>query len=160
MLSSLSSLHTAVIVIVLTLCTLGCDAVLRKRLFNFGSMGVSDKGDPGQPLFLTPYIRSGNLDTGRRLAKVGPLAGTQVESYSGYLTVNSSCNSNMFFWFFPAQNGDKKAPVLLWLQGGPGGTSMFGLFNEHGPFKLQKDLTLVKRPYTWTSKYSIVYIGN
>ena len=25
------------------------------------------------------------------------------ESYAGYLTVNESADSNMFFWFFPAQ---------------------------------------------------------
>lgn len=33
------------------------------------------------------------------------------------------------------------APVLLWLQGGPGGTSMFGLFVEHGPYVVHKNLT-------------------
>ena len=41
-----------------------------------------------------------------------------AESYSGYLTVNKpQCNSNLFFWFFPAKAVDpEKAPVLLWLQ--------------------------------------------
>ena len=34
----------------------------------------------------------------------------------GFFTVNSSANSNLFFWFFPAQNGNKSAPLLLWLQ--------------------------------------------
>ena len=33
-----------------------------------------------------------------------------------------------------------KAPVLLWLQGGPGGSSMFGLFVENGPIAVDKDM--------------------
>lgn len=35
----------------------------------------------------------------------------------------------------------ESAPVVLWLQGGPGGSSMFGLFVEHGPFFVTKNLT-------------------
>ena len=66
----------------------------------------------------------------------------------GYFTVDPQYDSNMFFWFFPAQvsniycwlnvlhslqQGSIDAPVLLWLQGGPGGSSLFGLFIENGP---------------------------
>ena len=40
-----------------------------------------------------------------------------VQSYSGFLTVSKkACNSNLFFWFFPAQQSPATAPVVLWLQ--------------------------------------------
>ncbi|XP_022090737.1 probable serine carboxypeptidase CPVL isoform X2 [Acanthaster planci] len=116
--------------------------------------------DPGQPLFLTPYIERGQIQEGQRLSLVGDLNGTSVKSYSGFLTVNRDYNSNMFFWFFPAQLNPEHAPVLLWLQGGPGGTSLFGLFVEHGPFSVTKDLKLLPRKYSWTTKYSMLYIDN
>jgi vitellogenic carboxypeptidase-like protein len=51
--------------------------------------------------------------------------------------------------------------VLLWLQGGPGGSSLFGLFNEHGPFIVKKDLaTLLIRPTTWALTHNVLYIDN
>ena len=38
------------------------------------------------------------------------------------------------------QNNPADAPVLLWLEGGPGGSSLFALFAETGPFYVTKDL--------------------
>ncbi|KAG8170783.1 hypothetical protein JTE90_006019 [Oedothorax gibbosus] len=58
----------------------------------------------GKPLFLTPYIENGDVETGRILSRVGPLpnATSSVTSYSGFITINKEYNSNTFFWFFPA----------------------------------------------------------
>ncbi|XP_013405138.1 probable serine carboxypeptidase CPVL [Lingula anatina] len=131
-------------------------AIFDKKIPPMNNTGV----DPGQPLFLTPLIEKGQIAQARAASAVGPLEGTSVMSFSGFLTVNKTYNSNMFFWFFPAQNDASNAPVLLWLQGGPGGTSLFGLFNEHGPFYLTADLKLNPRKFTWTSKFSMLYIDN
>ncbi|XP_063778038.1 probable serine carboxypeptidase CPVL isoform X2 [Pseudophryne corroboree] len=130
------------------------------QMFNGIKVPPTIGGDPGKPLFLTPYLESGRIDEARELSLVGELPGSNVKSYSGYLTVNKTCDSNLFFWFFPAQLRPETAPVLLWLQGGPGGTSMFGLFVEHGPYIVQKNLTLVQREFSWTNKYSMLYIDN
>jgi vitellogenic carboxypeptidase-like protein len=82
-------------------------------------------------------------------------------SYSGYFTVNETTGSNMFFWYFPAQNGNASAPLLLWLQGGPGASSMFGLFSENGPFTVAADgASLIANPYTWNTEFSLIYIDN
>ncbi|XP_047454159.1 probable serine carboxypeptidase CPVL [Mugil cephalus] len=59
-------------------------------------------GDPGYPLYLTPYLEKGAIEEARKLSLVGTLPGANVKSYAGYLTVNKTCNSNLFFWFFPA----------------------------------------------------------
>ena len=85
---------------------------------------------------------------------------TDPYTYSGYITVNQTYDSNMFYWFFEAQNGDVNAPILLWLQGGPGGSSLFGLFGENGPFSVDDNLNLVPRNITWNSKYALLYIDN
>lgn len=81
-------------------------------------------------------------------------------SYSGFITVNETAGSNMFYWFFPAQNGNANAPLLVWLQGGPGGSSLFGQFTETGPWSLTDDLQLIPKPVTWNAKYAMLYIDN
>ena len=62
--------------------------------------------DVGEPLYLTPYIESGDIATGAQLSQVvDPLDGIEndpIESYSGFFTVRPETDSNMFFWFTPA----------------------------------------------------------
>ena len=97
--------------------------------------------------------------------------------------MNSSANSNLFFWFFPAQSGNKSAPIVLWLQvqlissllnrrsslrnpqaivihslvqGGPGASSMFGVLKEHGPFLA--DLDVDGKPFVKENPYT--WAGN
>jgi len=111
----------------------------------------------GKPLFLTPYIEAGKLEEGRKLSRVSGLS-TDVESYSGFLTVNKTMGSNLFFWFFPAASGADRAPTVLWLQGGPGGSSLFGLFVENGPFRVDAKLRLLPRSYSWHNTHNLLYI--
>jgi len=34
---------------------------------------------------------------------------------------------------------DKRVPLILWLQGGPGSSSQFGAFTELGPIRITKE---------------------
>uniref|UniRef100_A0A146LT64 Carboxypeptidase n=2 Tax=Lygus hesperus TaxID=30085 RepID=A0A146LT64_LYGHE len=113
----------------------------------------------GFPLFLTPLIEKGMVDDARKMAKVPPLKGT-IDSYSGFFTVNKQFNSNMFFWYFPAEKSPETAPVVLWLQGGPGASSLYGLFEEHGPFYVKPQRGLKLRDYYWSQVVNIIYVDN
>jgi len=49
-----------------------------------------------------------------------------VKSFSGYADV--APNQHIFWWFFEARNQDpSNAPLTVWINGGPGSSSMIGM---------------------------------
>lgn len=81
------------------------------------------------------------------------------KQYSGYLNITES--KHYHYWFVECETDPENAPILLWLNGGPGCSSLTGLFLEHGPFRLDtsdKVPTLKYFDYTWTKKASMIYL--
>ncbi|XP_020934236.1 probable serine carboxypeptidase CPVL isoform X2 [Sus scrofa] len=149
----------APVLLALLMLSPGSDGLFRS-IYGKAHVFKPPKGNVGEPLFLTPYIEAGKFAEGRRLSLVAPFPGWNLMSYSGYITVNKTYNSNLFFWFFPAKIDPWNAPVVLWLQGGPGGSSMFGLFVEHGPYVVRRNMTVLARDFPWTTTFSMLYIDN
>lgn len=74
------------------------------------------------------------------------------ESYAGLLPVSSKKEERrkLYFWFFPTENPEGKDEVTIWLNGGPGCSSLAGLLQGNGPFLWQYGtFRPVKNPYTW-----------
>ncbi|KAF5290217.1 hypothetical protein FQA39_LY14771 [Lamprigera yunnana] len=113
-----------------------------------------------KPLILTPLIKQGKIKEAQRASRVSFKGVRNVRSYAAYLTVNEDFNSNLFFWFFPSTLDYTNDPVVLWLQGGPGATSLFGLFVENGPFIVTPELKVKLRKYSWNHGHSVLYIDN
>lgn len=116
--------------------------------------------DPGQSLFLTPYLDTPERTAqGKQLASVEPFAGS-LKSYSGFFTVNEKYKSNLFFWFFPSEGNPSKDPLILWLHGGPGQSSMRALFYENGPYVVTKEKVVLRNDTRWSLNVSMLYIDN
>lgn len=58
------------------------------------------------------------------------------------------------------KNSEAQPKFLLWLEGGPGSSSLFSLFTQSGPWSVNPDLTLKAREYAWTNDYHVLYIDN
>ncbi|XP_043288306.1 venom serine carboxypeptidase-like [Venturia canescens] len=115
----------------------------------------------GKALYLTPLLEAGHVDEARKKARVNRRLMCNVESYAGYFTVDKTFNSNLFFWYFPAKHDSARAPVVLFLHGGPGVTSLFSLFFLNGPFSIGSEKTCPKlRAESWTNKHNVIYIDN
>lgn len=54
---------------------------------------------------------------------------TPLEAHQGSLKLKDDTgNENLFFWFFEARHNATTAPLAVWFNGGPGRSSMVGLF--------------------------------
>ncbi|KRX06143.1 hypothetical protein PPERSA_00023 [Pseudocohnilembus persalinus] len=81
--------------------------------------------------------------------------------YSGYLDVETDSHTfKSHYWFFPAQDVEpEKAPVLLWLNGGPGCSSLLGAIQENGPFMFKPDTTeFYVNEYSWNKESNVIYL--
>jgi len=79
-----------------------------------------------------------------------------VKQLSGYLDVDD--DKHFFFWFFESRNDPKNDPVVLWLNGGPGCSSMTGLFLELGPSFIDETVNPVFNPSSWNSNSSVIFL--
>ncbi|KJY01235.1 carboxypeptidase y like protein [Zymoseptoria brevis] len=94
-----------------------------------------------------------------RTKKVDPasLGVDKVKQYSGYLD-NEEDDKHLFYWFFESRNDPKNDPVVLWLNGGPGCSSLTGLFMELGPSSIDKNGKTVFNPSSWNANASVIFL--
>ncbi|XP_075728928.1 putative serine carboxypeptidase CPVL [Rhipicephalus microplus] len=112
-----------------------------------------------RPLHLTPYIEMCLYDLAKNLSKVTFFQNfTTAPAYSGYITVDKDTDSNLFFVLIEAETNSDNAPLLLWTQGGPGLSALFGLFLENGPANFHSPLNITKRTNTLQKHMSVLYV--
>lgn len=82
--------------------------------------------------------------------------------YSGYITIDSNSERTLFYWFFEAAEDPASKPLLLWLNGGPGCSSIaYGVAEEVGPFHVNPDgKGLYLNPYSWNQAANILFIDS
>ena len=60
--------------------------------------------------------------------------------------------------FFESRNDPKNDPVVLWLNGGPGCSSLMGLFMELGPSSVDKKLEMKFNDFSWNKNASVIFL--
>jgi len=84
-----------------------------------------------------------------------PLNFTQ---YAGYIEV--APGRALFYWFVESQRDPATDKLVLWLNGGPGCSSIGGgLMTENGPFRINPDgATVSLNPNSWNRVANVLYL--
>ncbi|ESQ49019.1 hypothetical protein EUTSA_v10020743mg [Eutrema salsugineum] len=91
----------------------------------------------------------------------GPLP---FELETGYIGVGEEEEVQLFYYFIKSERNPEEDPLLIWLSGGPGCSSLSGLLYENGPVTLKSEVyngtrpSLVSTTYSWTKTTSIIYL--
>jgi hypothetical protein len=93
------------------------------------------------------------------------------KTYAGYIKVGSKDNATAMYehyLFFESENDPANDPLIMWTNGGPGASSLFGSFSELGPYYLTDESlkteeykktgvpTLFENFYRWTKIGSLL----
>lgn len=89
--------------------------------------------------------------------------------YSGYISTGklSGVAGQLHYWFIESTNDPANDPVVLWLNGGPGSSSLIGLLTENGQVHTNDEsLTepingipqVFYNPYNWATTANMLYL--
>ncbi|KQK14831.2 hypothetical protein BRADI_1g18852v3 [Brachypodium distachyon] len=88
--------------------------------------------------------------------------GSEFAQYAGYVMVDAAAGRALFYYLPEAiGNGNSSSkPLLLWLNGGPGCSSLgYGAMEELGPFRVMSDgKTLYRNPYSWNHVANVLFL--
>ena len=98
-------------------------------------------------------------DAVHSLPTYGALAQKQ---YAGFAPVTDDGANQLHYWFVECDKGNAPGtPLLMWLNGGPGASSLTGLLAEKlGPQSITANGTLVDNPDRITKKYHLITLDN
>jgi hypothetical protein len=85
-----------------------------------------------------------------------------IPTSTGYLPINAESKSRLFYVYYEATNNSKRlseTPIVLWLNGGPGCSSLIGCFYELGPWRLNEKMKLSRNEGTWNRRHAIAVLS-
>ncbi|XP_047331911.1 serine carboxypeptidase 1-like [Impatiens glandulifera] len=113
--------------------------------------------DTYSPVYVS--AQNGLKEADKIVALPGQPYGVTLDQYSGYVTVDPQAGRALFYYFVESKNSSLK-PLVLWLNGGPGCSSLgAGAFMELGPFRPNRDgKTLWENKYAWNNVANILFL--
>lgn len=83
-----------------------------------------------------------------------------LKMHAGHVEITPEHHGNMFFWLFQNRHIANRQRTVIWLNGGPGCSSMDGALMEVGPYRVNEDGTLRLSEGSWDEFSNILFVDN
>uniref|UniRef100_A0A2N9HL16 Carboxypeptidase n=1 Tax=Fagus sylvatica TaxID=28930 RepID=A0A2N9HL16_FAGSY len=123
-------------------------------------VGLDDNDDDSSfsPVYIGP--QDGLKKADKIDALPGQPRGVDFNQYAGYITVDPEAGRALFYYFVESPQNSSTKPLVLWLNGGPGCSSLgYGAMEELGPFRVKSDgKTLFRNDYAWNTVANVIFL--
>ncbi|EON62702.1 hypothetical protein W97_01926 [Coniosporium apollinis CBS 100218] len=90
----------------------------------------------------------------------GQPEGPLLKMHAGHIEVTPEHHGHLFFWHFQNRHIGDKQRTVIWLNGGPGCSSMDGAMMELGPYRVKKDGNLEYNAGSWDEFANVLFVDN
>ncbi|KAJ6814831.1 serine carboxypeptidase-like 40 [Iris pallida] len=120
----------------------------------------SDYQSGGGGAVLVSTSEDGQMELDRIKDLPGQPEGVDFDQFSGYVTVDPHAGRALFYYFVESPQNSSSKPLVLWLNGGPGCSSLgYGAMEELGPFRVHSDgRTLNRNYYAWNNVANVIFL--
>ncbi|CAF4061257.1 unnamed protein product [Adineta steineri] len=87
-----------------------------------------------------------------------PKEASSIRMHAGLLSVNPQHHGSLFFWHFEKKYPSDKLRTVIWLNGGPGCSSLIGAWMEIGPFSFQDENTIIENDGSWHLYTNLLFV--
>ncbi|KAK7344936.1 hypothetical protein VNO77_15199 [Canavalia gladiata] len=113
-------------------------------------------------IFAISQPKISTVESSSEADKIQSLPGqphVSFQQFGGYIQVHDKPHRALFYYFVEAETNPSSNPLILWLNGGPGCSSIgVGAFTEHGPFITNYGESITKNKYSWNREANILYL--
>ncbi|KAH9676765.1 serine carboxypeptidase-like 25 [Citrus sinensis] len=95
-----------------------------------------------------------------RIASLPGQPKVSFQQFSGYVPVNKVPGRALFYWLTEATHNPLNKPLVVWLNGGPGCSSVaYGASEEIGPFRINKTASgLYLNKLSWNTEANLLFL--
>lgn len=85
---------------------------------------------------------------------INPFQNESWDSGDIFITPGNS----LFYYLFRSRAKTADRSLVIWLNGGPGSSSAYGMLFENGPYLFNKTKAYVRNPYSWNENADLVFV--
>ncbi|KAL9424537.1 hypothetical protein AB3S75_031623 [Citrus x aurantiifolia] len=95
-----------------------------------------------------------------RIASLPGQPKVSFQQFSGYVAVNKVPGRALFYWLTEATHNPLNKPLVVWLNGGPGCSSVaYGASEEIGPFRINRTASgLYLNKLSWNTEANLLFL--
>jgi carboxypeptidase C (cathepsin A) len=116
---------------------------------------ITHESHPEYSLTVTAH-KSRELSAASNESSLADICPGATSGYTGYL---NSASNHFYFAYFESRSKPESDPLVLWLNGGPGCSSMTGLLMELGPCTVNDEGDSAREnPNSWINSASVFFL--